>query len=91
MTDQDKIIRIPTKKIATLKNGEVKEYIYDQSIYNKKYYIKNKEGYNKKTICICGSNVFNSNMKKHISGKKHQDYINNLESNIIDNIDKIDD
>jgi hypothetical protein len=71
----EKIQRLTTKKFA-LKNGSIKEYIYDQKKWNDKYYENNKE----RIQCECGGFYNKSSAYTHRTRvKKHKAYLETLE------------
>ena len=83
---------IPNKKTYININNEVKEYTYNQKKYNDKYYKKHCETLKSKIKCICGTMIpGRTNILNHNKTKKHQQYINDLEFKIIQNIEKNDD
>lgn len=79
-------ISIPNKKKYINKKGEEKEYIYDQQLYNKKYYTSHKENYKTKYKCdICNVEILQSNKSNHFKSMKH---INQKVINYEKNTDK---
>jgi len=76
--NEKKIIKL-TKK-HKLKNGEIKEYVYDQKKYNDKFYNKTEDQSNLKITCECGKVIFKNNKYNHIKTTKHLLYISNKQS-----------
>ena len=69
-----------------LKEYKKEHYEENREYYKekyKKYREENKTKINKKCDCECGGKYTQSNNSKHIKTKKHQDYLDNLEKNII--------
>lgn len=60
-------------KIYIKKNGETKQYIYNQTIYNKKCYEKNKDKIlnNYYECLICDKKILKSNKSNHEKTKYH--------------------
>lgn len=72
------------------KNGNLKIYCYDTREYSKRNRVKNADKIKLKHICDCGGSYSNNNKPNHFKTKKHQQYINDTEKNIIENIKNID-
>jgi hypothetical protein len=65
-----------TIKRRTLKDGTIKEYVYEtDKTYNDKYYITNKDLLLEKTICACGGSYHRLGRFKHFKTKKHNKYM----------------
>jgi len=74
-----------TIKYRKLKDGTIKEYIYEtDKNYNDRYYITNKDLLLEKTRCECGGSYHRLNRHTHFKTKKHNKYIN--ENTYIQNI-----
>jgi hypothetical protein len=74
-----------TIKRRTLKDGTIKEYVYETNkTYNDKYYITNKELLLEKIKCPCGGSYHRLNRHTHNKTKRHGKYV--IESNYIQDI-----
>lgn len=72
------------------KNGNEKTYKYDTKEYSKRNRLVNADKIKLKHTCDCGGSYSMTNKHLHFKTKKHINYINNTEKNIIDNIIKDD-
>lgn len=74
---EDQNIKTPVKIQKTLKDGTIKIYTYDQSLYNKKFYEKHKEDILKKIVCpLCKGSYCERTYLTHIKSKKHLNFLN---------------
>lgn len=64
-----------TIKKYVKKNGDESVYDYNQSMYSKKYYEKNKEALTQCTNCDCGGKYKRYNKSHHLRTKKHLKFI----------------
>lgn len=69
--EENKLI---TKKYMK-KNGEEVIKQYDQNLYNKTYYEKNKEKLAERKMCGCGLDYLPTNKSNHQSGRIHKLWI----------------
>lgn len=72
------------------KNGNEKIYKYDTKEYSKKNRLVHADKIKLKNNCDCGGSFSNNNKPNHFKTKKHINYMNNTEKNIIDDIIKDD-
>jgi hypothetical protein len=65
-------IKIKNIKNYQSKNGDIKTYVYDQKLYNNKFYNLHKEKLNTCHKCsLCGGSFSITNKSKHLKTKKH--------------------
>jgi len=62
-----------------MKDGTIKQYIYDQKVYNDTYYAKNKSKLLEKKECeTCKGTYCTASKVRHLKSVRHQKFENNL-------------
>jgi hypothetical protein len=78
MSNLENLPKIKNIVKKLMKDGTIKQYIYDQKVYNDTYYSKNKGKLLEKKECeLCKGTYCSASKGRHLKSVRHQKFLTN--------------